>query len=70
VQTDSDWTVDPRTGRSNSSNQFVSVCDEVERLVRSEAHALMRGDAASVARLIVANLAHKHGLVPTPRNDR
>lgn len=46
-----DWT-SAADGRSNSSPLFLHLCDEVEELIRSE------------ARLIMAQLAHIHGLAP------
>lgn len=59
-----DWTIDPKTGQSNSSDAFIALCNEVERLIRGDAHALISGNAGSTARLIVAQLAHVHGLAP------
>jgi dihydroneopterin aldolase len=59
-----EWTVDPDTGRSNSSAEYRRLCDEVERLIRSEAHSLISGRADVVAGLIMAQLAHRHGLAP------
>jgi hypothetical protein len=58
-----DWTLDSE-GRSNSSPEFLRLCDEVERLIRSEAHSLIAGRADIAARLIMAHLAHVHGLKP------
>lgn len=58
-----DWTYD-KNGNSNSSEEFKKLCDEVERLIRSDAHSLISGNVASTARLIVAQLAHVHGLRP------
>lgn len=58
-----DWTCDER-GRSNSSDEYHRLVSEVERLIRSGAHSLINGDARSVASLIVAQLAHVHGLAP------
>lgn len=57
-----DWTVDRRSGRH--SPEFLRLCDEVERLIRGDAHNLIAGRADETAGLIVAQLAHKHGLVP------
>lgn len=57
------WTCDSK-GRSNSSAKFEYLCDEVERLIRSDAHSLISGNAGSTARLIMAQLAHKHGMAP------
>lgn len=58
-----DWTADA-SGRSNSSPLFEAMIEEVARLIRQEAHFLLQGDTESVARLIMAQLAHKHGLGP------
>jgi hypothetical protein len=57
--------VDPETGRSNSSAEFVFLVDEVARLILDDAWTLIRGGARNTAGLIVAQLAHKHGLAPT-----
>lgn len=57
------WT--SKDGGTNSSDEYLRLSDEVARLIRSQAHALLRGDAASVGRLIMAQLAHVHGLAPT-----
>lgn len=59
-----DWTVDPETGRSNSSERFRTLVDEVEYLIRADASKLIAGRADMTAQLIVAQLAHVHGLVP------
>jgi hypothetical protein len=61
-----DWTWNER-GQSNSSPIFEKLCGEVERLIRSDAHSLINGNAGSTARLIMAQLAHVHGLKPTRR---
>jgi hypothetical protein len=60
----SDWTRDEMTGRSNSSPLFCFLVEEVERLIKDDAHALIRGRADKTARLIMAHLAHEHGLAP------
>jgi transcriptional regulator with GAF, ATPase, and Fis domain len=52
-------------GYSNASPAFMRICSEVERLIRSDAHSLIAGKADSTGRLIVAQLAHVHGLAPT-----
>jgi hypothetical protein len=57
------WTCDDE-GRSNSSELFEELCTAVTSLIRESAHALIAGRADSVARLIMAQLAHVHGLVP------
>lgn len=57
-----DWTIG--NGRVNSSPAFIALCDEVERLIRGDAHKLIAGRANDTACLIMAQLAHKHGLRP------
>lgn len=57
-----DWTM--KGGRSNSSDLFVELSDEVGRIIRDSAHALLAGNAQNVGRLIMAHLAHRHGLAP------
>jgi hypothetical protein len=58
-----DWTRD-EAGRSNGGELFESLADEVARLIRSSSHSLLNGDSEGVGRLIMAQLAHKHGLSP------
>lgn len=60
-----DWT--KLDGRSNSSPTYLELVAAVEDLIRHDAHALLAGRADQTARLIVAHLAHKHGMVP--RNE-
>ncbi|MDP3004166.1 MAG: hypothetical protein Q8N43_01520 [Candidatus Azambacteria bacterium] len=59
-----DWTVDLETHRSNSSPEFRQLVSEVARLIKNEAHSLLNGQVESAAGLIMAQLAHKHGLAP------
>lgn len=59
-----DWTIDPETGRSNSSELFRELCGEVEAVIRQSAHGLIAGRADQVAGLIMAQLAHVHHLIP------
>ena len=56
-----DWTVNPETGRTNSSSRFEHLVEEIARMMRS---VHVGDDPRSVARLIVAQLAHVHGMVP------
>lgn len=63
-----DWTSD-ENGRSNSSETFCKLCDEIERLIRNDAHSIVSGNAGSTARLIMAQLAHVHGLAPISIGD-
>lgn len=57
-----DWTAEGTV--ANSSEEFLRLCAEVERLIRGDAHMLISGRADATARLIMANLAHEHGLAP------
>jgi hypothetical protein len=59
-----DWTRDPETGLANSSPEFERIVGEVERLIRDDSRRLIAGRADATARLIVAQLAHTHGLAP------
>ena len=65
-----DWTIDPGTGRSNSSPEFVRLCAEVERLIRQDAFKLIGGRADLTAGLIMAQLAHVHHLAPRETPSR
>lgn len=56
------WTA--HNGHSNTSPTFERLCDAVERIIRNGAADLIAGDAGSVARTIMAQLAHRHNLVP------
>lgn len=62
----SDWTRGA-DGRANTSELYLKLVGEVERLIRGQAHALIGGAADTVARLIVSQLAHEHGMVPAER---
>jgi hypothetical protein len=64
LQSTDDWTRDPETGRSNSSQKYIETVKIVERLIRDEAHLLIAGRADSTAGLIVSQLAHKYGFAP------
>lgn len=57
-----DWT--ERDGRSNSSELFHHLTREVASLIRDSAHDLINGNVDSVARMIVAQMAHVHKLGP------
>ena len=57
-----DWTA--RGGRTNSSDYFENLIVFVAELIRGSAHDLIAGRSESVARLIMAQLAHVKGLVP------
>lgn len=59
-----DWTIDPETGRSNSSPEFLELVEVVERIIQNSAHDLVAGRPEKVARLILARLAHGYGLSP------
>jgi len=64
ISDDVDWTLDKSTLRSNSSELFNVLCKEVESVIRGDAFALIGGRADLTARLVVAQLAHKHKLIP------
>jgi len=66
LDADNDWTADPQTGRSNSSPLFLELVTEVERIIRSGADTIVSGRADTTARVIVAQLAHVHGMRPHP----
>ncbi len=55
------WTLDPATGRTNSSPLFLFLVDEVARII---SNARVGDHPEGHARLIMAQLAHIHGLVP------
>lgn len=60
--TQPDWT--EHEGRTNCSPLFECLVIEVARLIRGDAFALLDGGADRTARLIIAQLAHVHGLAP------
>lgn len=57
-----EWTIS--NGRWNTSEEMRELCAVVERLIRDSAHDLIAGRADKVAGLIIAQLAHKHGMAP------
>ncbi len=61
-----DWTVDPATGRSNSSPKFQELTAAVTRLIKDDAASLLNGRADNTAGLILAQLAHVHHFGPCP----
>lgn len=62
-----DWTAVPN-GPSNSSPEFERLVHEVDLLIRQSGHTLIIGGSRSVAGLIMAQLAHVHGLAPRPEH--
>jgi hypothetical protein len=58
-----DWTAG-ESGASNTSAQYQDIVCAVERLIRSDAHKLINGQAGDTARLIVSHLAHRYGMAP------
>jgi hypothetical protein len=66
----SDWTTDPRTGRSNSSQEFERMVMATTQIIQNDAAILVRGGAEEVARHILANLVHRYNLVPGPPKPR
>lgn len=57
-----DWTV--KDGRMNSSDRFEELIERVDEIIRSSGHDLIHGRSRVVAGLIMAQLAHEHGLAP------
>ena len=68
--TPEDWTVDRKSGRSNSSARFLELSAEVGRLIRRDAFSLLQGRSEDTGRLIMAQLAHVHGLAPSKKVKR
>lgn len=62
-----DWTVDPKSGRSNSSPLYEMLVSEMACIIRDDARSLLNGNAESTARLILSRLAHCHKLRPAAR---
>ena len=60
-----DWTINLDTGKSNSSDEFIFLCNVIERLIRDDAYMLISGRADRTAGLIMAQLAHKYGMIPS-----
>jgi hypothetical protein len=61
-----DWTVHPRTRRSNSSDRFETIVKDIARMLRD----LRVGESTEMAaRGILARLAHVHGLAPKKVSD-
>lgn len=59
-----DWTVSLVSGRSNDSEEFHRLCKIVEDLIRNSAFDIVNGRSDRVAALILAQLAHVHGMRP------
>lgn len=59
-----DWTVDPETGISNSSVAYLKIVDVVAELIRAEFTVLDPALVRRSARMIVSQLANRHGLEP------
>lgn len=57
-----DWT--SKQGWSNSSDKYCEMVDAVDHLIRESAFSLISGRTDIVARLIVSQLAHVHGMRP------
>lgn len=58
----SDWTA--KDGRSNSSDEFNRLVQEITLLIRESAYMLIIGHTEQVATLILAQLAHIHNFGP------
>lgn len=60
-----DWTADPVTGLSNTSQRYQDLVAEVDALMRGGGgHCLSPQWTRSTAALIMARLAHVHHLAP------
>jgi len=59
-----DWTRHGATGRSNEAPIYLGLRAEVARILRQSAHDLINGGVDTVAGVIVARLAHVHGVGP------
>lgn len=57
-----DWTMN--AGRSNSSEQFLTLVQVVNGIIRHSGVSLVTGQVRSVARVIVSQLAHEYNLRP------
>lgn len=62
---DNDWTA--VNGESNSSTVFNRLSELIEYLIKDNAFSLINGEVDGVAMLIVAQLAHEYGMVPTDK---
>lgn len=61
-----DWTA--IDGRTNSAPEYLALIDAVDTIIRGCSHALIGGRSRAVAGMIMAQLAHQHGLTPATRN--
>lgn len=60
----SDWTVDPATGRSNSSPKYLELVDAVAGIIRNNAFDIVGGDLKTAAGVIMAKLVHEYHMAP------
>ncbi len=63
LQKNDDWTRGA-DGRANNSERFNELVGAVDILIRSEGGLIVSGQSERVALLIMAQLAHVHGLRP------
>lgn len=69
--TQTDWTVDQETNRSNSSKRFLEMEEAVNRIIMSNTHGLLSHTAViGLSRIIMAQLAHVYHLAPTAPPDK
>jgi len=64
-QKEYDWTVDPITHRSNSSPFFHFMTERVNEMILNSARDIVQGRTRNLAGLILAQLTHEYGFVPT-----
>jgi len=63
-----DWTTG-KDGKTDSSVKFTELVCVVTWLIFSSSHDLINGSNESVARVIVAQLAHVHNMAPAEEGE-
>lgn len=53
-----DWTLDPRTGRVNTSAEFEQMIEVVADMIRDGGFDIVHGHIDDLARTILASLSH------------
>ena len=64
-----EWT-QGEDGSANSSAKFTWLAHQIADMIQASAYDLLKGHTLRVARVILAKLAHEHGLAPDPRSGR
>lgn len=69
--TQTDWTVDQETGRSNSSARFLEMESAINRIITSNTHGVLSHTTViGLSRVIMSQLAHVYHLAPTAPPDK